>query len=322
MELANLVIDLGGTQVRTAVFGPDGVPRGRMHERSRLEDGPRGALAQMVRMGRASLQAASVERDRLGRVVVSCPGPLDSRAGVVLDPPNLPGWERVPLKAWLDGAFGVPSRIVNDANVAALGEFTAGAGRGTRNMVYLTISTGIGGGIIVDGELLEGSSGTAGEIGHMTIDLHGPTCPCGNVGCLEVLASGTSIARRFREALDALPDAPNERADQRGFTAADVAFAAGDGDVLASTVFLECARAVGFGVVNCIHIFNPDAVVLGGGVVQAGPLLFGPVRETVERYTLAVPRSAVRVERAELGDDAGLMGAALLALREGDSSQL
>ena len=181
-------------------------------------------------------------------------------------------------------------------------------------MVYLTISTGIGGGVVVDGRVLEGASGTGGEIGHMTIDRHGPRCLCGNVGCLEILASGTSIARRFRERI--AEGRQSSLAAAHPVTAADIYDAARGGDALAAEVFRDAAEAVGIGVVNCVHIFNPELVVLGGGVTRAERLLFGPVNEMLSRYAMAVPRQEVRVVPAQLGDDAGLYGGLSLAVVE------
>jgi glucokinase len=183
--------------------------------------------------------------------------------------------------------------------------------------VYLTVSTGIGGGVVVEGRLLEGASGTAGEIGHTTIDRHGPICKCGNIGCLEALASGTAIARRFKEALEAGgPSRASASFAGREPTAEDVARAAQSGDRLALSVFTDAAEAIGFGVVNCIHIFNPEVVAIGGGVTKAGSLLFDPINRIVDRYALAVPRKAVRVVGAEFGDDVGLVGAAAVAWAE------
>jgi glucokinase len=304
-----LVIDLGGTRVRAALADRTLRISHRIEEATEVEGGPDGVIDQMTRMGRSLLDA----NRRLTRLAVSTPGPLNPRTGMVYSPPNLPGWGTLPLAARLEGMLGLPTDLINDANAACLGEFHAGSGRGHRNLVYLTISTGIGGGIIADGRLIEGSSGMAGELGHMTIDRHGPICNCGNVGCLEMLASGTSIARRFREGLASggksivtewVCDAPA--------TARDVARAAEMGDPLASAVFTDAAEAIGTGVVNCIHIFNPDIVALGGGVTQAHGL-FEIIHRVVEARAMAIPRQAVRVVHAELSGDQGLIGAAAAA---------
>jgi glucokinase len=251
------------------------------------------------------------------RLSVSTPGPLDPHTGVVHSPPNLPGWGTLPFAALLEEALGLPTNLINDANAACLGEFHAGSGRGHRNLVYFTISTGIGGGVIVDGRLAEGSTGMAGELGHMTIDRLGPICNCGNVGCLETLASGTAIARRFQEALEAGEKSiVSEWIGHASATARDVARGAEMGDPLASAVFTDAAECIGIGVVNCIHIFNPDIVALGGGVTHARGLL-EIVERVVDRFAMPIPRRAVRVVAAELQGDQGLIGAAAAAREHG-----
>jgi glucokinase len=311
MSARYLVVDLGGSQVRVATADDNLQLSGRLEEPTDHSRGPEGVVAQIVRLCIQTCAKSGVSPADITLLVVGCPGPLDSRQGIVFDPPNLLGWKEVPLRDMLQTALGVPTVIVNDANAAALGEFHFGAGRGTRNLVYLTISTGIGGGVVVDGALLEGTSGSGGELGHMTIDRDGPVCPCGNIGCLEALGSGRAIARRYGEALaerypGVVPDPPA--------TARDIVRLATQGDSVALEIFDDAARAVGTGVVNCVNIFNPDVVVLGGGVTNAGERLFAPVRDMVQRYALPRPRASVRVLPAELGSDVGLIGAAGLAV--------
>jgi glucokinase len=306
------VVDLGGTRVRAALVDSSMQLLNRVEENTNHERGPEGVVDQIARMITSCRRGID---DQPVSLVIATPGPSKPAIGMVCSPPNLPGWGDVPLKAMLEAAIGIPTRIVNDASVAAVGEFHFGSGRGFRNLVYLTISTGIGGGVVIEGVLLEGTSGAGAEIGHMTIDRHGPICKCGNIGCLEALASGLSIARRFQEALDAGGKSGlTAELEGRPASAADIARAAAGGDPLAATVFRDAAMAIGTGVVNCIHIFNPDVVALGGGVTLAGPLLFDTVREMVSRYALAVPRDDVKVVPAELGEDVGLMGAAAIAL--------
>ena len=310
-------IDLGGTQLRVAIADRDLNLSGVVKEAADHRSGPPGIMAQMARMLSASIEASGTPRDAILRCVIACPGPLDTVSGTVHGAPNLPGWEDdVPLRQMAENVLRLSVQPVNDANAAGLGEFLRGAGMGSRNMVFLTVSTGIGGGVVVDGRMLEGSRGMAGEIGHITVDLHGPVCRCGSVGCLEMLASGTAIGRLFREAL-AHGESSNviQSAEGREATAADVAVGAQRGDPLASRIWSECMEALGFGVINCIHIFNPDIVVLGGGVTNAGEILFAPVRATVQKYGMTLPVRGVEIVRAKLRDDAGLYGAASLAAR-------
>jgi glucokinase len=311
MSATYLVVDLGGSHVRVATADDNLQLTGRLEEPTDHSRGPDSVVAQIVRLCMQSCAKSGLPLADIALLVVGCPGPLDTRHGTVFDPPNLLGWREVPLRDMLQTAVGVRAVIVNDANAAALGEFHFGAGRGTRNLVYLTISTGVGGGVVADGALLEGTSGSGGELGHMTIDRHGPVCPCGNIGCLEALGSGRAIARRYGEALaERFPGVvPNPPA-----TARDIVNLAIQGDEVALEIFNDAARAVGTGVVNCVNIFNPEVVVLGGRVTNAGERLFAPVRDMVRRYALPRPRASVRVLPAELGSDVGLIGAAGLAV--------
>jgi glucokinase len=320
MTKPNVVVDLGGTRLRVALADANLRLRQRREERTFHERSAAGTVDQIVRMAGSALDDAGRDWSEVGRVGVASPGPLDPASGMVYCPPNLPGWAEVALGPDLTDRTGVPTVLINDANAAALGEYHAGAGVGTRNFVYLTVSTGIGAGVIVDGRLMEGSSGSAGEIGHHTIDRHGPPCRCGSIGCLEAIASGPSIARRFRERLQSLA-ASGDHHDVTGYsaagadeiTAAAVARSAADGDPLAREVWEDSMQALGIGVVNCIHLFNPDVIVLGGGVTRAGRQLWEPVLRIVDRYALPHPRAAVRIVPPALGEDAGLTGAAVIA---------
>jgi glucokinase len=311
-----VAIDLGGTQVRVALSDAELNLTGIVKEPADHSNGPRGIVDQVAGMLEQALEESGTLRGALQRGVVASPGPLDTSTGIVHGAPNMPGWEgEVPLRKIVEETLGLPVQPVNDANVAAVGEFRRGAGRGSRTMVYLTVSTGIGGGVIVEGRLLEGVRGMAGEIGHITIDMHGPVCNCGNIGCLERLASGTNIARRFREALAAgETSAVTSWLEGRSPTAEDVSRGAREGDPLASRVWDDCMRALGFGVVSVIHLFNPDIVVLGGGVTNAGEQVFDPVRAVVRAHTMPLPRRGVDIVRAQLRDNAGLYGAASLAV--------
>jgi glucokinase len=311
-----VAIDLGGTQVRVALSDAELNLTGIVKEPADHRNGPQGIVDQVAGMLESALEETGTRRGALQRGVVASPGPLDTTTGIVHGAPNMPGWEgEVPLRQIVEDTIGLPVQPVNDANVAAVGEYRRGAGRGSETMVYLTVSTGIGGGVIVDGRLMEGVRGMAGEIGHMTIDMHGPVCNCGNVGCLERLASGTNIARQFRDALAAgETSAVTSWLDGRAPTAADVSRGAREGDALAIRIWDESMQALGFGVVSVIHLFNPDIVVLGGGVTNAGDQVFDPVRQVVRTHAMPLPGQGVEIVRAQLRDNAGLYGAASLAV--------
>lgn len=300
-----LAIDLGGTRLRLALFRERGAPPVRV---ARLATRPEEGFERVLD------RIATAARELLGgepmtRAALAAPGPLDPRSGVLLRPPNLRGWPaEAPIGAALSERLGAPVVVDNDANVAALGEWRAGAGRGVDDLVYFTVSTGIGGGIIVGGRLLHGVHGYAGELGHLMIEADGPPCLCGGRGCLETLASGTAIARLARERLAA--GEPSRLTPEA--TAADVFAAAAAGDRLAAAVVERAMWRLGIGVVNALHLFDPAVVILGGGVTNAGRLVFDPVERAVARLAMPAFRQTP-VVRAALGDDAGLYGAAVLA---------
>jgi glucokinase len=306
-----MAVDLGGTRVRVAL-ADDGLQiRHRVEEATDHQRGPASVLDQIVRLAGERLRSAGGTWADIACIAIASPGPIDTTTGVAFSPPNMPGWGEVQVKGILEEQTGVPVLALNDASTAALGEFALGAGRGRSDLVYLTVSTGIGGGVVSGGRLLTGRAGMAAELGHMTVDRSGPPCSCGSIGCLESIASGTSIARRFRERL-AAGETSAVTAWTDHPTAADVAHGARIGDALALAVWQDAMEALGIGVVNCIHIFNPEIVVLGGGVTQAGDLLFDPVRATVDRYAMEIMRAGVQIVPAALGEDAGLSGAAAL----------
>ena len=330
-----VAVDLGGTQIRAAVL------RGAtLLSRVGLLTGedpiPERIFPRIFQAVQQALDEAGVTLDQIAGIGIGAPGPLDSHTGIVYSPPNLPGWENVPVRDLFNKQFHVPIFVENDANAAGLGEYMFGAGRGSRDVVYLTISTGIGGGIITDGKVLEGTSGMAGELGHMSIDWRGERCNCGNIGCLERIASGTGIARAANDAIaqgkgeDLLAfvntcgvnEAENAKAstpedviaahDSAHVTARTVALAAEAGIPIAQEIIKTAAQALGVGLVNIIHIFNPQKIILGGGVTQMGALLLDPALRIVEERTMAVPRKAAQIVLAELGNDVGLVGAGAL----------
>ncbi|SNY55322.1 ROK family protein [Paractinoplanes atraurantiacus] len=235
-------------------------------------------------------------------VGLACGGPLDAASGTVMSPPHLPGWTRVPIGPLAAEAFGVPFALENDATAAAVAEYRFGAGRGTGTMLYLTVSTGIGGGAIVGGRLHRGAAGNGGEFGHIIVRRGGRLCACGRRGCVEAYASGSAIAQRAAEACG------------RAMTAADVTAAVAAGDPAAAAVWAETADLLGAAVADLVNVFEPDLVVLGGGVTRCGDMLLGPVREVVAREAMPPAARAARVEPAALGDRVGVIGAGVVAL--------
>ena len=303
--------DLGGTKISAVLANERGQVLRRDYRSTDAGSGPQAVVARLVEAIRAAMGA-----DPIVAVGIGSAG-LCTRDGVISTSPNLPGWKDVPLRDLVQRELGIATYLGNDANVAALGEHYFGAGRGVRNLVYVTVSTGIGGGVIVDGRLMTGASGTAGEIGHMVIDPDGPQCPCGQRGCWEALASGTAIARAAAARLSAGADSPDLSGDSALTpTAVGVAAAARAGDSLAQDVLRQASYYLGVGLVNLVHIFNPELIILGGGVSQIGESLIGPARAYVAEHAFAVPAKAVRIVTAALGQDSGPLGAVALVIHE------
>ena len=250
-------------------------------------------------------------------VGAGCAGLVNFEEGILHDSIMLPDWIEVPLQSIIEEKTGLPARIDNDANAAAYGEWWVGAGRGTSNMICLTIGTGVGGGLIINKNLYRGPDGTAAEFGNMTIDYDGPLCDCGNRGCLNPLASGTAIARRAREGLERgessiILQKANGRVDH--VTTKMVAEAAREGDALANRLMSETALFLGAAIANLVNAFNPDAVILGGGVMQEGDLLINGIREEVSHRAFKLPARRARILPAALGNRAGAVGAAGILL--------
>jgi glucokinase len=311
-----IAVDLGGTQLRAALCTADGTVHNRVSKKTRAKRGPEVVLEHIAQ----TITEIWPAKDKVRAVGISAAGPLDPYNGVVLGSPNLPGWVNIPLRDIMSERLGVPIFVGNDANLAALGEHSFGAGRGYDNMVYMTISTGIGGGIIVDGKLLLGHKGLAGEIGHVVLQPNGPQCGCGNRGCLEALASGTAIGRQA-QTLAATGRAPAILAAADGdvmlVSAKSVGLAAAQGDKVALKLLRRAGRYIGIAIANLMHLFNPECFVLGGGVTHTGDLLFKPIRRTARRQ-VQVPQyvTDTKIVPAALGDDVGLLGALALVNSE------
>jgi glucokinase len=306
---AVLALDIGGTKLAAGVVGAAGAVHSFLAAPSEPERGPADGLERLFELGRRAVAEAGREISAVG---IGCGGPLDAEHGVLLAPLHLPGWRDVPIVALAENAFGRPAALENDATAAAAAEHRFGAGTGTGHMVYLTVSTGIGGGVVVDGRLYRGALGNGGELGHVTVDWDGRLCRgCGRRGCLEAYASGTSIAERAVEALDASAE-PSILAALERPTAADVAAAARDGDPLARRVWDETVAALACGLTSIINLFEPELVVLGGGVTRAGEQLLGPVRTAVIADAVRPAGRPVAVVQSALGDHVGIVGAATI----------
>lgn len=311
-----VAVDLGGTRFRVALGTAEGELEWRVSRPTEVEQGVQAVLERMYAAVEEALSAAG-DRGTVKGIGIAAPGPLDPWTGVIHNPPNMPGWDGIPIRQLFQERFGLPVQVANDANLAAVGEHRYGAGRGCSHMVYVTVSTGIGGGVIVDGRLLLGHCGYAGEVGHMTIDLHGPVDACGNVGCLEALASGTAIGRRARDLVLSGAETALSQVPIEDITARTVTELAYQGDTVARQLLRDAGVALGVGMVNLAHLLNPQRIILGGGVsLNAGPLLWDPMLETLRTRAMTPCQRQTEIVPAGLGDDAGLLGGvAIVALQ-------
>ncbi len=308
MDQTVVGVDLGGTNIKIGLVTSEGRLVQRHSVSTAAEGGPEAVAGRICQGVRECLDKAGAGAGDVGGVGVGSPGTIDLEAGVVTFSPNLPGWLDVPLRSLIQDGLGLPCTLDNDANVAALGEYWVGAGSGARSLVLLTLGTGIGGGIVLDGRIWHGGNGVAGEIGHMSINPDGPLCGCGNRGCLEAYASATAMVRRLREAVEQGASTPLDRLED--VTARDIYEAALAGDAVARENIETTGRYLGVGTSNILHILNPEVVAFTGGVTAAGEMLFGPVRREVEERTLEDSRRGVKICLAEFPDDAGILGAA------------
>ncbi|NOZ29469.1 MAG: ROK family protein [Chloroflexi bacterium] len=316
-----LTVDLGGTQIRAALCDAEGHIHRRVHDLTRPTEGRDAVIGRI--QGAISQALGDTPRDQVQGIGIAAPGPLDPKQGVIIFAPNLHDWHNVPLRQIIQEHFGIPTHLGNDANLAALAEHRFGAGRGVHNLIYITVSTGIGGGIICDDRLLLGERGFAAEIGHHTIDADGMRCNCGNVGCLETLSSGPAIARMAREAIEhgqesLLREMSGDDLDQ--ITGKMVHEAALQGDSLAVHVLHRAGHYLGVGIVNLLHLFNPAMIIIGGSVAKAGDFLFDPMWETIRDRSHPIYWENLRIVPPQLGDDVGLLGALALALSERETS--
>jgi glucokinase len=298
-----LALDIGGTKLAAGVVDARGRTHSFVVKPSRTELGVDAVLADLFALGRDAVAASGAPWAAVGAIGIGCGGPLDAANGILLAPPHLAGWHDVPVSALARREFGLPAILENDATAAAAAEHRYGAGVGTQNMVYVTISTGVGGGVVIGGQLYRGATGNGGELGHVTVDWHGRTCRgCGRQGCLEAYVSGTSISERAQEA------------GMGVVTAADVAAAARQGHAVATRVWDETVEALACGLTSIVNLFEPELVVLGGGVTRSGDQLLVPVRRQVKERAMAPVGAAVEIVPASLGDQVGVVGAAAIVL--------
>lgn len=298
--------DIGGTQLRVATF--DAVS-GEMIQQKRIPTQAAGETAVDRLIG--LIRELWPTQGHVRAIGAAAPGFIDPEKGIIYVTPNIPGWNGLPLRKILEDNFDVPVFLGNDANLAALGEWRFGAGRGFHHVLYLTISTGIGGGLVSNDHLLQGSRGLAAEFGHITVDPHGPLCGCGKRGHLEAFASGTGIANYVAEKLSA--GAASVFPSNAHPSAKEISHAAAQGDPLSLEAIQRAGAYIGHALADFLHLFNPSIVIIGGGVSHSGEMLFQPMRAALnERVISPEYTKDLQIVNAMLGDDCGLMGALAL----------
>ncbi len=308
-------IDIGGTFIKAGIITATGEILKKVSAPTGSAEGPNGVVGSITTLIHNLLDEQIVPRQELEGIGVGCPGPLSQADGVIYETANMPGWDHFPLRQRLHESLGFDVTLENDGNAAAWGEFVLGAGRGAASMALLTLGTGVGGGIIIDGRVLHGGWFNAGEIGHMIVEPSGPQCSCGQRGCLERFSSAKAILERYLEGIQANGKASGdlaERVRQGAVLDARDVVAALDHDPIARHVWDDACRYLAIACVNLQHLLNPQRIIFGGGVSAAGDVLLGPVRQHFENLTWHFKGDRPTLERATLGNDAGLIGAASL----------
>ena len=304
-------VDLGGTKIYTALVDLEGNIINEKIVETLAEEGEEAVAGRIINTIDSVI--AGVDKDLIKAIGIGSPGPLDAKKGIIIETSNLP-FKNFEIVNVLKERYDLPTYLDNDANVATLGEFMFGAGKGTENMVFITASTGIGGGAVLNGKLFRGSTGNALEVGHMTVATEGPRCGCGNLGCAEALGSGTAIGKRAKEAV--LSNVVTSLKNYENVTAKEVFKEAANGDRVAENILNTSLTYLGIAVANTITNFDPEKVVVGGGVVNGGDIVIDTIKNVVEERCMAAFVENCTIEKAVLGGKAGVLGAAALAITE------
>lgn len=304
-------VDLGGTKIYTALVDLEGNIIKEKTVETLAHEGEQAVMGRII--DTINYVIDGTDKDLIRAIGIGSPGPLDVKNGVIIESANLP-FKNFEIVKTIKEEYKLPTYLDNDANVATLGEFMFGAGKGTENMVFITASTGIGGGAVLNGKLFRGATGNALEVGHMTVSTEGPRCGCGNLGCAEALGSGTAIGRRAKEAVSTNVKTSLKNYDN--VTSKEVFKEAANGDRVAKNILNTSLTYLGIAVANTITNFDPEKVVVGGGVVNGGDIVIDTIRNVVEERCMAAFVENCKIEKAVLGGKAGVLGAAALAITE------
>ena len=307
-------IDLGGTNLKAGLVGKDGKITHRLSIRTNYNADPQAISNQIFELIDEIIKEAHVKKSDIIGVGLGSPGLIDKKGETIIFSPNLPRWRNIPIKRMVADRFSIPCVLENDANAAAWGEKWVGAGKDVSSLVMLTIGTGIGGGIVIDNKLWRGANNVAAEIGHMIIHMNGPKCSCGNNGCIEAYASATAMVRRFKELLKG--GVSSSLKDSREITAKMINDAAFQGDRASLDIIEETGRYLGIALVNVMHILNPEMIVLTGGMIGSGELLMNPIRQVTKHKAFESSYKDTEIVFSQLGNDAGIIGAAGCLLKE------
>ena len=307
-------IDMGATHLGIVVTDYSAHVLEEVEFSFSVDKGPRVCLPQIDAHLKDLLHKLNLDIQHISAVGMGVPGPVVADAGAVSAPPIMPGWDGYPIRSQLEGLWKVPISIGNDAEFGALGEWAYGAGRGENNLAYIKVGSGVGAGLLLGGHIYRGTTGCAGEIGHVTIQENGPLCTCGNHGCLEAVAGGRAIARNAKYAIEAGRRTQLSTIDPEKMLARDVADAARMGDLVAQKIVTDAGAYIGIAVASLVNLFNPSMVVIGGGVSQMGDLLLEPIRKAVRERSLRSAAQAVRITSAVLGRRSSSMGAVVQAI--------
>ncbi len=307
-------IDIGATHLRIALANFAAQVIAEKEISLQVDWGPETCLQETDNLLRELLVEANISLLQLSSIGFGVPGPVSSDAGMVIAPPIMPGWDGYPIRKTLEDLWGIPVSVNNDAELGALGEWAYGAGRASKDLAYIKVGTGVGAGLLIGGHIYQGSTGSAGEIGHLTVDNNGPLCSCGNRGCLETLSGGHAIARIAKDAIKNKENTQLKELPLKQIIAKDVALAAQRGDLLSQRIIEDAGQHLGIAIAGLVNVFNPDMVVVGGGIAQIGDLFIEPIRKTVEERSLLAATTKMRITTALLGRRASSMGAIAQAL--------
>lgn len=306
-------VDVGGTNIKIALVDKEGSIVYSDTVPTRAEMGYEYTINNMKKAISDLIAQTKVSKDDISGIGFGFPGQIDCDKGVVLLAPNIPGWVNIPIAKIIEKEFSIPVKVDNDVRCAALAELNYGAGKGAVNMICITVGTGIGSGLIINGKIVRGASNVAGELGHIKLQMHdGPLCGCGDTGCLEAFASGPAIVAMAQEYIMGGKSTKYRELANPDITPYIVAEAAKQGDVVAKRIFEVIGEYIGIGLVSVINLLNPEKIVIGGGVADAGDLLFDPIKRTIALRAMPIQAKAVQVVHAELGNTAGVIGASLL----------